>query len=172
MIRQFSVLSVCKVRFRPVSFRARPAFRPPASPSICGHSPSLRDGYVPDCETSASCPDRPLGCPAARADEHKKFEKLCRYIGRPAIAERHLSLMPNGNVRQQQRLCKNSLTAFKPNPSSNSVRNGFRRLLKPITTFRDAMPLLARSSSIATATSGHICVFTLAEYDPDPCSLA
>ena len=38
---------------------------------------------------------------AARADERKKLERLCRYISRPAIAEKRLSLTPNGNVRYQ-----------------------------------------------------------------------
>ncbi len=36
---------------------------------------------------------------AARADERNKLERLCRYISRPAIAEKRLSLTPNGNVR-------------------------------------------------------------------------
>ena len=38
---------------------------------------------------------------AARADERQKLERLCRYISRPAIAEKRLSLTPNGNVRYQ-----------------------------------------------------------------------
>jgi hypothetical protein len=38
---------------------------------------------------------------AARADERNKLERLCRYISRPAIAEKRLSLTPNGNVRYQ-----------------------------------------------------------------------
>jgi hypothetical protein len=37
-----------------------------------------------------------------RADQRQKLERLCRYIGRPAIAEQHLSLTPNCNVRYQQ----------------------------------------------------------------------
>lgn len=36
---------------------------------------------------------------AARADERQKLERLCRYISPPAIAEKRLSLSPNGNVR-------------------------------------------------------------------------
>ena len=36
---------------------------------------------------------------AAKADQRKKLERLCRYISRPAIAEKRLSLTPNGNVR-------------------------------------------------------------------------
>jgi hypothetical protein len=38
---------------------------------------------------------------AARADQRQKFERLCRYIIRPAIAEKCLSLTSNGNVRYQ-----------------------------------------------------------------------
>ena len=38
---------------------------------------------------------------AAKADQRKKLERLCRYISRPAIAEKRLSLTPNGNVRYQ-----------------------------------------------------------------------
>ena len=40
---------------------------------------------------------------AARADQRQKLERLCRYIGRPAIAEKRLSLTPNGNVRYQMK---------------------------------------------------------------------
>jgi hypothetical protein len=38
---------------------------------------------------------------AARADERKKLERLCRYISRPAVSDKRLSLTPNGNVRYQ-----------------------------------------------------------------------
>ncbi|EAR22694.1 putative transposase [Nitrococcus mobilis Nb-231] len=38
---------------------------------------------------------------AARADQRQKLERLCRYISRPAISEKRLSLAPNGNVRYQ-----------------------------------------------------------------------
>jgi hypothetical protein len=37
----------------------------------------------------------------ARADERKKLERLCRYISCPAVAERRLSVTPNGNVCYQ-----------------------------------------------------------------------
>jgi hypothetical protein len=36
-----------------------------------------------------------------RADERKKLERLCRYISRPAVSEKHLSLAPVGNVCYQ-----------------------------------------------------------------------
>jgi hypothetical protein len=38
---------------------------------------------------------------AARADERKKLERLCRYIARPAVSEKRLSLLTNGNVRYE-----------------------------------------------------------------------
>ena len=40
-------------------------------------------------------------CTPARADQRQKLERLCRYISRPAIAEKRLSLTPNGNIRYQ-----------------------------------------------------------------------
>ncbi|MBY8619362.1 transposase, partial [Escherichia coli] len=36
-----------------------------------------------------------------RADERKKLERLCRYISRPAVSEKRLSLPRGGNVRYQ-----------------------------------------------------------------------
>ena len=42
-----------------------------------------------------------IGRPKAKADERKKLERLCRYISRPAVSEKRLSLPPNGNVRYQ-----------------------------------------------------------------------
>jgi hypothetical protein len=38
---------------------------------------------------------------AAKADERKKLERLCRYTSRLAVSEQHLSLTPNGNIRYQ-----------------------------------------------------------------------
>ena len=38
---------------------------------------------------------------AAKAQERKKLERLCRYISRTAVSEKRLSLTPNGNVRYQ-----------------------------------------------------------------------
>jgi hypothetical protein len=37
----------------------------------------------------------------ARADERQKLERLCRYISRPAVSEKRLSLTANGQVRYQ-----------------------------------------------------------------------
>lgn len=36
---------------------------------------------------------------AARADEREKLKRLCRYISRPAVSEKRLSLTSNGNIR-------------------------------------------------------------------------
>jgi hypothetical protein len=41
---------------------------------------------------------------AARTDERQKLERLCRYISRPAVSEKRLSLAPNGNVRYQLKM--------------------------------------------------------------------
>ena len=38
---------------------------------------------------------------AARSGERKKLERLCRYISRPAVSEKRLSLTATGNVRYQ-----------------------------------------------------------------------
>jgi hypothetical protein len=38
---------------------------------------------------------------AAKANERDNLERLCRYISRPAVSEKRLSLTPNGNVRYQ-----------------------------------------------------------------------
>jgi hypothetical protein len=36
---------------------------------------------------------------AARAEERQKLERLCRYVSRPAVSEKRLSITPNGNIR-------------------------------------------------------------------------
>jgi hypothetical protein len=38
---------------------------------------------------------------AAQAWERPKLERLCRYITRPAVSEKRLSLTPSGNIRYQ-----------------------------------------------------------------------
>jgi hypothetical protein len=38
---------------------------------------------------------------AARADQRRKLERLCRYIARPAVSEQRLSLTAQGKVRYQ-----------------------------------------------------------------------
>jgi hypothetical protein len=62
---------------------------------------------LPACDPEAPCGDT-LGKVAgfslhagvaAKAHERNKLERLCRYISRPAVAEKRLSLTPNGNIR-------------------------------------------------------------------------
>ena len=38
---------------------------------------------------------------AVKAHERRKLERLCRYVSRPAVSEKRLSLTPKGNVRYQ-----------------------------------------------------------------------
>ena len=38
---------------------------------------------------------------AAQAWERQKLERLCRYISRPAVSEKRLSITPSGNIRYQ-----------------------------------------------------------------------
>jgi hypothetical protein len=38
---------------------------------------------------------------AASSDERKKLERLCRYVSRPAVSEKRLSLTSNDNIRYQ-----------------------------------------------------------------------
>ena len=38
---------------------------------------------------------------AAKAHERKKLERYCRYIARPAVSEKRLSLLSNGHVRYE-----------------------------------------------------------------------
>ena len=38
---------------------------------------------------------------AARAHEREKLQRLCRYIARPAVSEKRLSLLSNGHVRYE-----------------------------------------------------------------------
>ncbi len=38
---------------------------------------------------------------AARAEDRRKLDRLCRYIARPAVSERRLSLLRNGHVRYE-----------------------------------------------------------------------
>jgi hypothetical protein len=38
---------------------------------------------------------------ATRAKEREKLERICRYIARPAVSEKRLTLTSNGNVKYQ-----------------------------------------------------------------------
>ena len=84
-------------------------------PSLVGHSISYRIAVGPHAarkvftlQTLPTCDEPDAGKVAgfslhaggaAKAGERKKLERLCRYIARPAVSEKRLSLTPNGNVR-------------------------------------------------------------------------
>ena len=86
---------------------------------------------------------------AARADQRQKLERLCRYISRPAISEKRLSLTPNGNVRYQLKTPYRDgtthvmfepldfiarLAALVPKPRVNLTR--FHGVFAPNSTYR------------------------------------
>ena len=41
---------------------------------------------------------------AAQAQQREKLERLCRYITRPAVSEKRLSLTHQGKVRYERRV--------------------------------------------------------------------
>jgi len=86
----------------------------------------------------------------ARADERQKLERLCRYISRPAVAEKRLSLTPNGNVRYELKTPYRDgtthvifepldfiakLAALVPPPRANLTR--FHGVFAPNSRYRD-----------------------------------
>ena len=86
---------------------------------------------------------------AARADQRKKLERLCRYISRPAVSEKRLSLTPNGHVRYQLKTPYRDgtthvifepldfiarLAALVPNPRFNRTR--FHGVFAPNSQYR------------------------------------
>jgi hypothetical protein len=48
---------------------------------------------------------------AAQAWERPKLERLCRYITRPIVSEKRLSVTPSGNIRYQLKMPCNDGTA-------------------------------------------------------------
>jgi hypothetical protein len=94
---------------------------------------------------------------AAKADERKKLERLCRYIARPAVSEKRLSLTPNGNVRYQLKTPYRDgtthvifepldfiarLAALVPKPRVNLTR--FHGVFAPNSKYRAAVTLAKR----------------------------
>ena len=84
----------------------------------------------------------------ARADQRDKLERLCRYICRPAVSERRLSLTPNGNVRYELKTPYRDgttlvifepldfiaeLAALVPSPRANLIR--FHGVFAPNSNF-------------------------------------
>ena len=66
--------------------------------------------------------------------ERKKLERLCRYITRPAISEKRLSITPAGNVRYQLK---------------TPYRDGTTHVVF------EPMDFLARLAALAAPTEGH-----------------
>ena len=62
--------------------------------AIVGASITYRLAFGPNAGRKALT----LQTVPVRTEQRKKLERLCRYITRPAIAERRLSLANNGNV--------------------------------------------------------------------------
>ena len=62
--------------------------------AIVGASITYRLAFGPNAGRKALT----LQTVPVRTEQRKKLERLCRYITRPAIAERRLSLAYNGNV--------------------------------------------------------------------------
>ena len=72
---------------------------------------------------------------AARADQRDKLERLCRYISRPAVSERRLSLTANGQVRYQLKTpYRERLAALVPRPRVNLTR--FHGVFAPNSAWR------------------------------------
>jgi hypothetical protein len=103
---------------------------------------------------------------AAGAHERKKLERLCRYISRPAISEKRLSLTPNGNVRYQLKTPYRDgtthvifepvdfiarLAALVPKPRVNLIR--FHGIFAPNSKYRSRVTPAKRGRRIRAGTS-------------------
>jgi ribosomal protein S27E len=89
---------------------------------------------------------------AAQAWERQKLERLCRYISRPAVSEKRLSLTPSGNIRYQLKTPYSDgtthvifepldfiakLAALVPKPRVNLTR--FHGVFAPNSKYRSAV---------------------------------
>jgi len=94
---------------------------------------------------------------AAQAWERSKLERLCRYITRPAVSEKRLSLTNSGNIRYQLKTPYNDgtthvifepldfiakLAALVPKPGVNLTR--FHGVFAPNSTYRIDVTLARR----------------------------
>jgi hypothetical protein len=59
---------------------------------------------------------------AVQARERSKLERLCRYITRPAVSEKRLSLTPSGNTRYQLKTPYSDGTTGRRSDTSSSNR--------------------------------------------------
>jgi ribosomal protein S27E len=104
---------------------------------------------------------------AARADQCTKLERLCRYISRPAVSEKRLSLTPNGNVRYQLKTPYRDgtthvifepldfiarLAALVPKPRVNLTR--FHGVFAPNSRYRGQVTKAKRGRGGQRATTG------------------
>jgi hypothetical protein len=99
---------------------------PSRSASRTGRTQVARCSRCKLCQTANEpCVDlvgKVAGCSlhagvAARKDERKKLERLCRYIARPAVSEKRLSLLSDGHVRYELKTpCRDGTTdvIFEP----------------------------------------------------------
>ena len=106
---------------------------------------------------------------AARADERKKLERLCRYISRPAVAEKRLSLTSVGNIRYQLKTSYRDgtthvifepldfmarLAALAPKPKANLTR--FHGVFAPNSKHRALITPAKRGKSTKRQINGDV----------------
>lgn len=99
---------------------------------------------------------------AAQAWERLKLERLCRYISRPAVSEKRLSLTPSGNIRYQLKTPYNDgtthvifepldfiakLAALVPKPRVNLTR--FHGVFAPNSKYRSEVTPAKRGAGRA-----------------------
>jgi hypothetical protein len=88
---------------------------------------------------------------AARAHERKKLERLCRYIARPAVSEKRLSLLSNGHVRYELKTPYRDGTThviFEPMDFSRSCASCARDISASCTSLPDWSPWCRSRGSI------------------------
>lgn len=100
---------------------------------------------------------------AAQAWERSKLERLCRYITRPAVSEKRLSLTPSGSIRYQLKTPYSDgtthiifepldfiakLAALVPKPRVNLTR--FHGVFAPNSNYRTEVTPARRGKSNST----------------------
>ena len=111
-------------------FASRPAIMEPLE-RLLGHSITYRIAVGPHAGV------------AARADERKKLERLCRYITRPAVSEMRLSLLSNGKVRYKLKTPYRDGTTqviFEPFDFSRPCASCARDISAPCTSSTGSSP--------------------------------
>lgn len=102
---------------------------------------------------------------ATRGHDRRKLERLCRYIARPAVSERRLSLTPSGRVRYQLKTpyrdgtthvifepldLAAKLAALVPKPRVNLTR--YHGIFAPNSRLRAQVTLAKRGKGHSPAT--------------------